>query len=90
MWDSIRESFTWLNQAVCALRLFFRDHLGRADWTCWSQIRIKRNAPIPTVLSREETRVLLGSVKEPRFAAVFSLMYHCGLRLGESKPLARG
>jgi Phage integrase, N-terminal SAM-like domain len=29
-----------VNQAVCALRLFFRDHLGRADWTCWAQIRI--------------------------------------------------
>lgn len=72
-----------LNQAVCALRLFFRDHLGRADWTCWSQIRIKRHVPIPTVLSRDEVRVLLASVKEPRFAAVFSLMYHCGLRLGE-------
>jgi integrase/recombinase XerD len=73
-----------LNQAVCALRLFFRDHLGRADWTCWAQIRIKRTAPIPTVLSREEARVLLASVKEPRFVAVFSLMYHCGLRLGEA------
>jgi len=79
-----------LNQAVCALRLFFRDHLGRADWTCWGQIRFKRNVPIPTVLSREEARVLLASVREPRFVAVFSLMYHCGLRLGESKPLARG
>ena len=73
-----------LNQAVCALRLFVRDHLGRADWTCWSQIRFKRNVPIPTVLSREEARVLLASVKEPRFVAVFSLMYHCGLRLGEA------
>jgi len=73
-----------LNQAVCALRLFYRDHLGRTDWTCWKQIRIKRTAPIPTVLSREEVRVLLASVKEPRFVAVFSLMYHCGLRLGEA------
>ena len=73
-----------LNQAVCALRLFFRDHLGRADWTCWAQIRIKRTAPLPTVLSREEVRGLLGAVKEPRFVAVFALMYHCGLRLGEA------
>jgi site-specific recombinase XerD len=56
-----------LNQAVCALRLFFRDHLGRAEWRCWAQIRIKRTAPLPTVLSREEVRGLLGVVKEPRF-----------------------
>jgi integrase len=73
-----------LNQCVCGLRLFFRDHLGRADWSCWSQIRIKRSVPIPTVLAREEVRALLGAVKEPRFQALFALMYHCGLRLGEA------
>ena len=56
-----------VNRAVCGLRLFFRDHLGRADWRCWAQIRIKRTAPLPTVLSRGEVRVLLGVVKEPRF-----------------------
>lgn len=72
-----------LNQAVCGLRLFFRDHLGHKDWTCWSQIRIKRHVPMPTVLCRTEVRTLLASVKEPRFQAVFYLMYHTGLRLGE-------
>jgi integrase/recombinase XerD len=73
-----------LNQCVCALRLFYRDHLGWADWTCWSQIRIKRSDPLPTVLAREEVRTLLSSVKEARFLTLFSLMYHCGLRLGEA------
>ena len=48
-----------LNQCVCGLRLFFRDHLGRADWRCWKQIHIKRNVPLPTVLAREEVRTLL-------------------------------
>jgi len=73
-----------LNQCVCGLRLFFRDHLQRADWSCWNQIRIKRTAPMPVVLARDEVRTLLAAVKEPRFQAVFSLMYHCGLRLGEA------
>ena len=41
-----------LNQCVCGLRLFFRDHLGHSDWTCWSQIRIKRNVPMPSVAER--------------------------------------
>ncbi len=68
---------------MCGLRLFFRDHLGRADWTCWKRIRIKRTEALPTVLAREEVRTLLTSVKEARFCAVFSLMYHCGLRLGD-------
>ena len=31
-----------LNQCVCALRLFYRDHLELADWTCWGKIKIKR------------------------------------------------
>ena len=73
-----------INQAVSGLRLFFRDHLGRADWTCWAQIPIKRTTSLPTVLPRGEVRVLLASVKEPRFVAVFSLMDDCGLRLGEA------
>lgn len=72
-----------LNQCVAALRLFFRDHLEHADWTCWSKIKIKRIEPIPTVLDRSEVRTLIGSVKELRFRMFFTLMYHCGLRLGE-------
>jgi len=73
-----------LNQCVCALRMFYRDHLGRGDWKCWSQIRIKRTAPLPTVLTRQEVRTLLDSVKVARFRAVLSLMYHGGLRVGEA------
>ena len=73
-----------LNQCVCALRLFYRDHLERPDWTCWSKIKIKRTPSLPTVLARDEVRTLLASVKEARFRALFSLMYHCGLRLGEA------
>jgi integrase len=63
--------------------LFFRDHLEHADWTCWSKIKIKRIEPIPTVLARDEVRTLLASVKELRFRMLFTLMYRCGLRLGE-------
>lgn len=73
-----------LNQCVCALRLFFRDHLERSTWTCWGKIRIKRTPPLPTVLTREEVRVLISSVRVSRFRAVFSLIYHCGLRVGEA------
>lgn len=73
-----------LNQCVCALRLFFRDHLERSAWTCWSKIRIKRRPPLPTVLTREEVRALIGCVRVSRFRAVFSLIYHCGLRVGEA------
>jgi site-specific recombinase XerD len=46
-------------------------------------IKIKRIEPIPTVLARDEVRTLLASVKELRFRMLFTLMYRCGLRLGE-------
>jgi integrase len=72
-----------VNPAVCALRLFYRDHLGRRDWTCWSQIRIRRHAPLPVVRSRGEVKQLIGAVREARFQVAFALMYHCGLRLNE-------
>ena len=76
-----------INQCVCALRMFYRDHLGRVDWSCWKHIFIKRIAPIPVVLAREEVRALLAAVHEPRFRTILALIYHCGLRLNEACKL---
>ena len=39
------------------------------------------------VLTRGETRRLLGSVRSGRFRAVLALIYHCGLRVGEAVAL---
>jgi integrase len=69
---------------VCALRIFYRDHLGKEDWRCWKLIRIKRTPPLPTVLTCGEVRRLLDSVKVGRFKAAMALIYHCGLRAGEA------
>lgn len=73
-----------LNQAVCSLRMFFRDHLDHSNWTCWQKIKIKRIEPLPCVLTRGEIRNLLSSVRVSRFRAILSLIYHCGLRLSEA------
>jgi len=78
-----------INQALCALRSLFRDHLGR-DWEGWKSIKIRREEPLPNVLSREEVARFLASVREGRFRAVFTVMYHCGLRLGETIHLKPG
>lgn len=82
--QSARYEGSTINQALCALRLFFRDYLGKSDWRCWSQIKIKRSKPLPVVLSRKETHRLLSTVRQSRFRAILSLIYHCGLRLGEA------
>lgn len=78
-----------VNQAACALRGFYRDHLGR-DWRAWSKIKIRREEQLPNVLSRDEVAKFLGAVRVGRFRAMFTLMYHCGLRLGEVIRLKPG
>lgn len=78
-----------INQAVCALRCFYRDHLGR-DWEAWGQIKIHREQQLPNVLSRGQVAALLGAVRENRFRAIFTVMYHCGLRLSETIHIKPG
>jgi len=72
-----------LNQAVVALRLFYQDFLQR-DWKLWRQFEIRRDQPLPEIISREQTRQLLGCIRSGRFKAILSLIYHCGLRVGEA------
>ena len=72
-----------LNQAVVALRMFYRDFL-RKDWRLWAQFEIRRDQPLPVVMTREETARLLGSVTKGRFKAPLCLIYHCGLRVSEA------
>ena len=75
-----------LNQAVVALRLFYQDFLQR-DWQLWRQFEIRRDYPLPVVLTREETRRLLSSIRKGRFRGVLTLIHHCGLRVGEAVRL---
>lgn len=72
-----------LNQAVVALRMFFRDFAG-LQWQLWEQFTIRRDLPLPVVLTRAETRQLLRTVRSGRFLAILTLIYHCGLRVGEA------
>jgi len=78
-----------INQAVCALRTFYRDHLDH-QWQGWSKIKIRREESLPNVLSREEVATLLAAVRESRFRAILTVIYHCGLRLSEATHLKPG
>ena len=78
-----------LNQAVVALRMFFRDFAG-LTWVLWEQFTIRRDHPLPVVLTRRETRQLLRTVRSGRFRAVLTLIYHCGLRVGEAVAIKPG
>jgi len=72
-----------VNQAVCALRTFYRDHLG-ARWKIWSKIKIKRDEPLPQILTKEDVALLLNTFHDGRYRAYFTLVYQCGLRMSEA------
>ena len=66
--------------------MFYRDYLQR-DWKLWQQFEIRRDRPLPVVLTRDEVHQLLTAVRENRFKAVLALIYHCGLPVGEAVRL---
>jgi integrase/recombinase XerD len=72
-----------LNQAVCALRTLYRDHL-KLKWTIWKEIKIRREEALPHVLTREEVALLLRTFRDGRYRAYFTIVYQCGLRLSEA------
>jgi len=72
-----------LNQSVCALRTLYRDHLG-LEWDIWKKIRIKREEPLPHVLTRDEVALFLSTFRDGRYRAFCTVVYQCGLRLSEA------
>ena len=76
-----------MSQTIVALRTFFRDHLGH-DWALWKTVRVRQRESLPWVLSREEVAAVIGAAKLMRFRVLFTLIYHCGLRLGEAIRIA--
>ena len=93
--DQLRAYFLFLRQekkfggsamklARCALRCFFRDCLHVAGWTVFEEVRVAPPQTLPLVLTREQVATLLGALREPRYRAALTLIYHTGLRVGEA------
>jgi integrase/recombinase XerD len=93
--NQIREYFLFLRQhkhykhspmkaAKYSLLSFYGDCLKVQGWTVFKEVRIAEPEVLPIVLSRQEVQALLGAVREPRFRTSLRLMYHCGLRVGET------
>lgn len=72
-----------IRQAAAATRSFFRQGLGRTDWTLFSQIRARDHDRLPPVLSRDQVRQLIGHIRLRRYRTPIKLIYCCGLRLSE-------
>jgi integrase/recombinase XerD len=71
-----------LTIALCGIKFFWESTLRR-DFSLTGIPRPKREHTLPVVLSREEVRMILRQVTEPRHRACLTLIYACGLRLGE-------
>jgi site-specific recombinase XerD len=78
-----RWSANTLRICYCGIRFYFVHVLGR-NWTLFNILRAKNESRLPTVLSREEVRRLLGCVHTVHNRAFLSTVYACGLRLQEA------
>lgn len=75
-------SRSYQNQAVNALKLFYRTEFGREIGMTVS-LRPKRENKLPNVLSQGEVRAILSSISNIKHKTIFFLIYSGGLRIGE-------
>jgi len=81
-----KASWSLFNQAVCALRFFYRVTLPR-DFAVEHIPFAKTKKPLPTVLSVDEVRRILGALKNIKHRALLSTIYATGTRLSEAVHL---
>jgi site-specific recombinase XerD len=75
-------SWSRFNQAVCALRFFYRFTLQRPDVVVALPYG-KKPKSLPCVLSTDEVAQLFAAVTDPRDRLLLQAAYACGLRISE-------
>lgn len=77
-----KHSNTYVNQAISALRFWFKAVLKRSDFPIqW--VRPKRNKTLPSVFSEEEVLALFDSTSNLKHRLLLTLAYSSGLRVSE-------
>jgi site-specific recombinase XerD len=79
--------FSSFNQATCALRLFYRECLGRADWTVARMPYQHKRRVLPEILSPEEVASVFDACNNLKHKALLMTSYGGALRLGETLGL---
>lgn len=72
--------------ALCAIKFFVEKTLRRS-WTSLSFVRPAREKRLPVILTVEEVHRILRAVRLRRFRVCLTVIYACGLRLGEGTRL---
>lgn len=79
-------SYTYQNQAINALKLFFRQR-GNTTMLTEDLERPKKSKKLPEVLSIDEVKSILANTPNLKHKTLLSLLYSCGLRIGEAIKL---
>ena len=82
-------SWSYYNQAVCALRFLYQVTLERPEMIAHLPFP-RQEKSLPTVLSVEEVTRLFQSVTQPRDRVVLLTIYAAGLRISEALHLKPG
>jgi site-specific recombinase XerD len=69
--------------ALSGIKFFYEATLKR-DWSLTGVPMPKREKFLPVILSLKEVRSIIGKVRSVKHSACISLIYACGLRLGEA------
>jgi integrase/recombinase XerD len=75
-------SFTYQNQLVSSLKLFYRE-VNHTKLDIEKLERPRREDKLPNVLSKEEVKKILDAHSNLKHRAMLSLIYACGLRRSE-------
>jgi integrase/recombinase XerD len=75
-------SSSYQNAMINAIKLFFLA-VKNEKLAVEIALRPKRAKPLPVVLSQEDVKKLLLTIKNQKHLAMLSLLYSCGLRSGE-------
>jgi integrase len=84
-----RTSWAGFNQAMCGLRLLYREVLGRPEMVERLHF-MRRETKVPVVLSPDEVSALLAAVDPLESRTILTTIYACGLRLSEALHLRPG
>lgn len=95
--DEIRKYFLYLKNtkkysasasthAICGIKFLYQKSLG-LDFKVFGLVKNRRGYKLPVVLTREEVRRVLKTIRVLRHKACLTLIYSCGLRLNEATHL---
>jgi site-specific recombinase XerD len=79
--------FSSFNQSTCALRFFYRECLGKADWSIARMPYQRKRRVLPEILAPEEVAAIFEACHNLKHKALLMTSYSGGLRLGETLGL---